>query len=690
MKNTLKTLVGCAVVLLAAALSWTVWGEPAHAATGESVDPLIPRKLLYGNPDVAGVSVSPDGQWISYLAPRNGVLNIWVAPLGRLDQAKPLTDDLKRGVRNQAWTYDSRYLIYSQDLGGDEDWHIHLVPAVGGKDVDLTPFPKTTAWILGLSPDHPDQALVGLNRRDEKYHDVFLMRLPDGKLTEVFRNDAQYMAFYPDYDLKLRMVSKYDSNGGVQYYKVDSPGKVEPFFKVAAEDALTTGPDGFLKSGGAFYLESSQGRDKAALYRCDFKTGARSLEADDKNCDVSGVMQNPETGELEAASFHYLRQQWKPCSPAVKGDFEFLKQRLKGDFDINSRTLDGRLWSIIEWNDDGPVKFYLYDRGAKELKFLMAARRNLLDKPLAPMRPEIITARDGLKMVCYLTLPAWVKGARAPAGSAGSEGEPADKPDQPLPLVLLVHGGPWARDMWGYNRDHQLLANRGYAVLSVNYRGSTGFGKRFLNAGNLEWGRKMQDDLTDAVEWAVREGIADKDKVAIMGGSYGGYATLAGLAFTPTLYRCGVDIVGPSNLNTLMATIPPYWSAELQMFYRRMGDPRTAKGKKLLDDRSPLNHAGDMVKPLLIAQGANDPRVKRAESDTIVKALEDRNVPVTYLLFPDEGHGFARPENNLAFMSVTEAFLAKYLGGRAEPIGNAFQGSSLRFLAGKDEVPGLN
>ncbi|HEY5038833.1 MAG TPA: S9 family peptidase, partial [bacterium] len=364
----------------------------------------------------------------------------------------------------------------------------------------------------------------------------------------------------------------------------------------------------------------------------------------------------------------------KACGPAVKKDFAFLRKNLEGDFEILSRTKVDRLWTVIEWKDNGTDQFYLYDRTALSLRFLMAARKGLVGKTLAKMRPEVLTTRDKLKMVCYLSLPA---------SKAG------DKPENPLPMVLFVHGGPWGRDMWGYSAIHQFLTNRGYAVLSVNFRGSTGFGKSFTNAGNLEWGRKMQQDLVDAVAWAIREKIADPARVAIMGGSYGGYATLAGLAFDPDLFVCGVDIVGPSNLNTLLATIPPYWAPAIQLFYKRMGDPRTPKGKKLLDDRSPLNHVDKIKKPLLIGQGANDPRVKQAESDQIVKALKARSIPVAYILFSDEGHGLARPENNLAFMAVTEAFLKAHLGGEAEPIGKAFQGSTIKILEGKDQIPGV-
>lgn len=635
---------------------------------------LIHRDVFFGNPDIKQVLISPDGKYLSYLAPYKGVLNIWVALVDHIENAKLLTRDKKRGVRNQVWTFDSKYLIYGQDQAGDENWHIHLVPVGGGPDKDLTPFPKVQAWIVGFSPLHPDKLLVGLNKRDEKYHDAYLMDLPDGKLTEVQRNDQGFMAYYCDLDLKVRMASKYDPKGGVDYFTFNEAGKPKKFIKVKEEDTLTSGPHGFLKSGKGFYFQSSAGRDKAALYLCDFKTGARKMVASDKRSDVSRVLTNPQTGELEAVACYYERQEWKPCGSAVKGDFAFLKSKLMGDIEIFSRTNDDKLWTVIEWKDDGTDLFYLYDRSAKTLKFLMPALKGLVGKTLAKMTPEIITTRDGLKMVCYLSLPPTVEGT---------------KPDQPLFLVLFVHGGPWARDMWGYSAIHQFLTNRGYAVLSVNFRGSTGFGKKFVNAGNLEWGRKMQNDLTDAVRWAIKEGIADPKKVAIMGGSYGGYATLAGLTFTPDLFVCGVDIVGPSNLKTLLDTIPPYWTAEIQMFYKRMGDPRTAKGKKLLEDRSPLNHVENIKKPLLIGQGANDPRVKRGESDSIVKAMKDKKIPVAYVLFSDEGHGFARPENNMAFMAVSEAFLQKHLGGRAEPIGKAFKGSTIQILEGKDEIPGL-
>ena len=635
---------------------------------------LIPRELLFGNPDVLQVLLSPDGKWISYIAPSEGVLNVWVAPADKLEGAKPVTQDGLRGIRAYGWTRDSRNLLYVQDQAGDENWHIHLVPVEGGEDRDLTPFPKTTAQILRMSDDRPDQMLVGLNNRDERFHDVHLLDLPSGKLTEVFRNDQEYGGFTCDFDMKVRLADKYQADGSIIYFELSPSGEAKKFLEVAEEDTLTTGPDGFTREGDVFYLTDSAGRDTGALYRYDWKNRTRELVIADDKTDVGRVMRNPQTGKLEAVAFYYERQEWKVLEPALKPDFEFLRKNLRGDFEILSRTRDDQKWIVVELQDDGPSSYFLYNRPAKTLTFLMVSRRGLKGQPLSKMRPVVLTARDGLKLVSYLTLP---------------HSEEGKTPKRPLPMVLYVHGGPWARDSWGFNSTHQFLADRGYAVLSVNFRGSTGFGKNFVNAGNLEWGRKMHEDLIDAVEWAVGEKIADPKKIAVMGGSYGGYAALAGLTFTPDLFACGVDIVGPSNLNTLLSSIPPYWTSGLQLFYTRMGDPRTAEGRQLLEDRSPLNHVEKIKKPLLIAQGANDPRVKQAESDQIVRAMKAKGIPVTYALYLDEGHGFARPQNNLSFMAVAEAFLKQHLGGEAEPVGKALEGSTLQILEGKEAIPGI-
>jgi dipeptidyl aminopeptidase/acylaminoacyl peptidase len=375
--------------------------------------------------------------------------------------------------------------------------------------------------------------------------------------------------------------------------------------------------------------------------------------------------------------FNYLRPEWLVLDPSVKPDFEYLKTVAEGEMQVTSGTLDDQKWIVAYLQDNGPTRYYFYDRQNKKATFLFVNRPTLEGLPLAKMHPVAIPARDGLELVSYLTLPM------------DSDPDGDGRPDRPLPLILNVHGGPWARDSWGFDPEHQFLANRGYAVLSVNFRGSTGFGKNFANAGNREWAGKMHDDLIDAVNWAVAQKIADKDKVCIMGGSYGGYATLVGVTMTPDIFACGVDIVGPSNILTLLSTIPPYWEPAKQQFKDRVGDYESDEGKKFLTERSPLTYVEKIKKPLLIGQGANDPRVKQAESDQIVEAMQQKKIPVTYVLYPDEGHGFARPENRLSFYAVTEAFLAEHLGGRYQPIGDAFTGSSIEVPEGADQIPGL-
>jgi dipeptidyl aminopeptidase/acylaminoacyl peptidase len=406
-------------------------------------------------------------------------------------------------------------------------------------------------------------------------------------------------------------------------------------------------------------------------------SGKKTLLAQSARADIGSALSNPKTGRIEAYGENYLKNEWIPLGDAVKGDLDFLKSRLKGEIAVTSRTYADDKWIVAVDPVTAPSAAYLYDRKARSLTKLYVTRPELEGAPLAAMNPVEIKTRDGLTMVSYLTLPP------------GSDPDGDGRPSRAVPLVLLVHGGPWGRDAYGYNGNHQWLANRGYAVLSTNFRSSTGFGKKFISAGDLQWGTTMQDDLLDAADWAVKNGITSSDKVAIMGGSYGGYATLAGLAFTPDKFACGVDIVGPSNLETLLKTIPPYWQAIRAQFYQRMGDPTTPQGLALLKERSPLYKADQIRRPLLIGQGANDPRVNVAESQQIVDALKAKNIPVTYVVFPDEGHGFARPQNNIAFNAVAENFLAKCLGGRAEPIGEALKPSSAQVPHGAEFAPGL-
>lgn len=649
----------------------TLAAESGKASTG-----LIPRKDIFGNPTRANPVISPDGTAIAFLAPRDGVLNVWVAPVGAMDEAKPITAETVRPIGQFFWAPDSSRILYLQDQGGTEDFQLFGVDLNERKTVPLTPFEKTQAQVIAVSPDVPDAILVGLNNRDPQWHDVHRLNLKTGELTLV-REGTGYAGFDADRQLNLRLATRPTADGGFQVDRILKDGKTEPFMTVPGGDSLTTGTAGFTGDGRTLYLLDSRERDKSGLFAKDMETGKTTLVAESGKADVGGTLRNPKTGVVEAYSVDYLKEEWTPVGDAVKADIAFLNTEIKGSWNVLSRTLDDTKWTLRVDQQGQPVSFYLYDRPAKKLEKLFVARPQLEGRTLAAMHPVEIKARDGLTLVSYLSLPP------------GSDKDGNGRPEQPVPLVLNVHGGPWARDSFGYNPEHIWLADRGYAVLSVNFRGSTGFGKAFVNAGDKQWGRKMHDDLIDAVNWAIKEGVAPKDKVAIYGGSYGGYATLWGMTNTPEVFACGVDIVGPSNLITLLNSIPPYWASFLEVFAQRVGDPRTEEGKKLLEERSPLTHVQNIGRPLLIAQGANDPRVKQAESDQIVAAMKKKDIPVTYVLYPDEGHGFARPPNRISFYAVTEGFLSQCLGGAYEPVGDDFQGASLQVPEGAGYVPGL-
>ena len=624
--------------------------------------PLIERAKLFGNPTRTGGQLSPDGKWLGFIAPRDGVMNVWVAPVDKPDDARPLTAEKTRPIRSYFWAPDSKQILFVNDKGGDENFLLYGVDLAGGVQKTLTPFEKTRVQVLGTSTTIKDRILVGVNNRDPRWHDVHELNLTTGKLTPVFQNDT-FAGFVTDDQLRLRVAVKTQPDSGVDYFRVND-GKVEekPFTSVDYEDAASTAPLGFTVDGKTLYWGDARGRNTRALLAQDVATGKFTTVGASDRADVGGGLINPRTGRVEAYSVYFHRNEYLPVGDAVKADLAFLKSRNKGEFTVGSRTDADDKWLVTFDPVTAPASTWLYDRRAGKLTELYTPRPELVGAPLVAMESIDILTRDGLSMVSYLTRP---KGATGP-----------------VPMVLLVHGGPWARDGYGYNSSHQWLANRGYAVLSVNFRSSTGFGKKFVQAGDQQWGRKMHDDLLDAVDWAVRRGVTAKDKVAIMGGSYGGYATLAGLTMTPDAFACGVDIVGPSNLFTLLKTVPPYWEAGKRQMYRRMGDPGTPEGQALLKERSPLTYADAITKPLLIGQGANDPRVNVAESDQIVAAMKARNIPVTYVVFPDEGHGFARPANNIAFNAVAENFLSKCLGGRAEPVGGALAASTAQLKAG--------
>jgi dipeptidyl aminopeptidase/acylaminoacyl peptidase len=588
-----------------------------------------------------------------------------------------MTDATDRPIRQYFWSPDSQSLLYIQDKGGDENFLLYGVNIASGEETTLTPFENTRVDIVGGSESIRDKILVGLNNRDPQFHDVHLLDLNSGELTLVLENNG-YAGFMADDTLTVRMALCQNEAGGTDYFRVvDNSVESDPFSSTAMEDSLTTNPAGYTNDGSILYWLDSRGRNTAALYAEDVATGKRTLIAEDDKADIGGTIRDRESGKVQAYSVNYLKTEWTALDADIGASLDWLGTQLEGEYGISSRTDDDQTW--IVWNDPltAPTATYIYDRRAQTLTPFYVTRPELEGAPLQPMYPVEIASRDGLTLPSYLTL------------SAGVAMDDDCNPSASSPMVLLVHGGPWARDDYGFNSIHQMLANRGYAVLSVNFRGSTGFGKDFLNAANKQWGLAMHDDLIDATNWAIAQGITGKDQVAIMGGSYGGYATLAGLAFTPETFACGVDIVGPSNLETLLDTIPPYWAPLVKIFHERMGNPDSEEGLALLKAASPLYKADQITKPLLIAQGANDPRVKQAESDQIVGAMKDAGIPVTYVLYPDEGHGFAKPTNNIAFFAIAENFLAECLGGRAEPLGDVLVPSSAEILEGAEHVVGL-
>jgi dipeptidyl aminopeptidase/acylaminoacyl peptidase len=669
--------------LLALGMLLLINGDNLVAATNHET-PLIPRSALFGNPVRAQARLSPDGHYVSFLAPKDGILNVWVAPFGKLDEAKPVTNDHKRGIRKHYWAQDGRHVLFLQDEAGDENWRVYSVDVATGRQIDLTPLEKVHAELVGLSYQRPEVALIALNDRSPEWHDLYEIDIATGNRQLIERNEQQFASYLEDLQLRPRLAVKTLADGGGELYRRTDQGW-ESFLHYGPDDSLTLRPLVVEEGGNSALLLSAVDRDKAALVRVDLTSGKLMVVGQSDKADVSDVWLDPRTRTPQAYGIEYLTEEFTPLTPAAAKDIEHLKAAVGPQFQVMSRTNDDGKWVVVV---DDPVHVttsYLYDRSNGRVTKLFDHRPELAGAPLRSMHPVEIRARDGLTLVGFLTLPPGAATNPKSTAEAGANWRPA----KPMPLVLDVHGGPWARDSYGFNSEHQWLANRGYAVLSVNYRGSTGFGKSFINAGDHEWAGKMHNDLLDAVDWAVREQVAIADKVAIYGGSYGGYAALVGLTFTPGRFACAVDIVGPSNLATLIASIPPYWSAFLEDMTRRMGDPRTDEGRQLLQARSPLSFVDRISKPLLIAQGANDPRVKQAESDQIVAAMKAKQLPVTYVLYPDEGHGFARPQNRLAFYAISEGFLAKCLGGRYEPIGNDFDGSSLQVREGAPVVPGL-
>ncbi len=626
-------------VLICVALTFVF----SSLAPAQELPPLIPRADLFGNPEKAQGRISPDGTRMSYLAPDDGVLNVWVKTIGQ-DDDRVVTADTLRGLRIHFWAEDNKHIIYMQDIGGNENWHVYAVNLGDNSVTDLTPFEDVRATPVATDPNFPNEMLLSMNKRNPQLMDVYHLDLTTHELELIAENPGNYVGWFTDNKFKLRGAYASTPDGGFQLLVRDT--EQDEF-----RELITWGPEdegapyGFTPDGKGLYIGDSRNSDVTRLKIVDIATLDETELAFNPEVDLGSVMINPNTYHIEAVSFNKDRNRWTILDSTLVPDFAALENLADGEFSIVSRDRADKNWMVAYSADMSPTDYYIYHRETKTGDYVFTSRPKLKEYTLAPMKYVEITSRDGLTLPSYLTLPVGV-------------------PQKNLPLILNVHGGPWYRDSWGYNPEAQWMANRGYAVLQVNFRGSTGFGKKFLHAGDKEWGRKMQDDLTDAVKWAIAEGYADPARTCIYGGSYGGYAVLAAAAFTPDLFTCGVDIVGPSNLHTMIASFPPYWAPMLKLFSVRMGDP--VADSAMLVERSPLTHADKFVMPLLIGQGANDPRVKQAEAEQIVAALREKGKDVEYIVYEDEGHGFARPENRLDFYMHAEKFIAKHLGGRVE------------------------
>ncbi|MFL5667563.1 MAG: S9 family peptidase [Ktedonobacteraceae bacterium] len=610
---------------------------------------LIPRKVLLGNPVKTSPQISPDGTRMAYLAPVDDVLNVWVGTIGGEDYA-PVTRDTDRGIRFYLWAQDNKHILYIQDVGGNENWRLYATNLETRETRDLTPFEGVQTQVIDLDKHFPNELIIGMNKDNPRVHDVYHLDLTSGELTQVAKNPGNVAGWVTDTNFKVRAALAMTPDGGrALLLRDDEQSDWRTILTWIPDDAENSFPVSFTQDGQSMYLVDARNSNTGRLVKMDLATGETSVIAEDAQYDVSNVLVDPDNYTIQAVAFNRDRVEWIVLDESIKLDFDTIREISRGNFAVTSRDNADRTWIISFSRDDGPVAFYAYDRQTRKVTFLFDNQPDLNKYTLATMEPISFTSRDGLTIHGYLTLPPKTEGKN-------------------LPLVLNVHGGPQARDNWGYNPEAQWLANRGYACLQVNYRGSTGYGKEFLSAGDREWGGKMHDDLVDAVQWAIKQGIADPQKVAIYGGSYGGYAALVGATFTPDLFCCAVDIVGPSNLITLLRSVPPYWSALLVSLYRRVGNPDT--DEEFLKSRSPLFKVDQIKIPMLIAQGANDPRVKQAESEQVVEAMKKRGIDYEYMLFPDEGHGFAKPENRLKFYAEAEKFLAKHLGGRFEESDN--------------------
>ena len=646
--------------------AFKVYAPPGAAAT-EGPEPPS-RRLFFRDPDRSSVSLSPDGQNISWREPRDGVLNLMVAPINDLTQARPVTNAKDRSVsESYIWAWTNKHIVFFDSVG-DENYRAYSVDLDTGTTIPLTPSGGVRSYVQQRSKRFPSELLFGVNARDRKLFDIVRIDIASGESQPIFQNPG-FTSIRTGIDFQVYLGTRFLADGSAKVQKLEPGGTWTDFADIGPEDALTTGPAMISGNRKSVFFIDSRGRDTAALVEIDLATGERQVLAEDPEADISRVLYEPGSLRPYAATSVAARQHWRLIDPAFGFDLDHWRAGQPGsDFSVESQSNEGGRIVLDYFRPDAADGFCLYEREARKLTPLFKSRTDLDQVALRPMEPVIIPASDGVPLPGYLTLPK-------------------DNVKN-VPFVLAIHGGPYYRDTWGYNEIHQFLASRGYGVLSVNYRGSTGFGKRFVNLADKGWGGRMQDDLTDAAGWAIAQGYADPKRIGFFGESYGGYAALTAATKTPDTFACVIDLFGPSNLVTMMRSFPPYWTW-LSTWKRRLADPETEDGRAWLTERSPLTHADKIVRPLLIGQGMRDVRVTPKESEQIVQAMQERRIPVTYVTFPDEGHGFVRQENRVAFSAVAEAFLAKHLDGQAEPIGDALAGSTIKFEVGRELIPGL-
>lgn len=670
MRSGSSTLPLSAFLIGAAALS----GAAIPAVAGEAPGQRAARAEIFAAPGYDALKFSPDGQSIAMLRPLRGVPNVWIAPLSDIAKAVPVTHFTDRGADAFRWAADGRFILVEKDVAGEEDTQIHAVDIRARSVRDLTANPAVQTHILRTSAKVPGRVLISANDRDTKYSDVYLVDMRSGQRTLVLRNDQHYTGFTADKDLRVRIAARVNpADGSTTYF--DLAGKSPRPFLTIPLAALRNSRILGLTDRGTIRMLSSDDSDLANVVEVDIATGKTTQLAQAKDADIVDLVTDDKTGEIIATAEDPLVTRWTARSPAAQADLDALTAKLGEGFQIDDETAGGRVWLVRQVPGNGPERYYLWKRDSQSLSLLTSTRPALEQRVLPTTVPIEFRSRDGLRITGYLTLPPGL--------------DPDKARQHPVPLVLNVHGGPWLRDSYAFDPTNMWIAEQGYAALSVNFRGSSGFGTHFMQIADHQWSGTMHDDLLDAVNWAIDRGITTRDRVAIWGLSYGGYSTLVGLSFTPDVFRCGVDIAGPSDLTALQDDAPDWWAWQRSQFVLRMGDGSTPAGKQDLADRSPITRAAAVKSPLLIAQGLNDPRVRPSQSLTMAKAVQAHGTPVTLLLYPDEGHVFEKAATDISFHAVAEHFLARCLGGTARPYGHDLAGSGVQVPIGADQVPGL-